>query len=163
MPYRNRAEVLNRLSGFPARLAAAARAAAAADAEPDGPPAGEWTALENVAHLVAVERSVWHARLDGLEASAPGSEPVWAWAEPGPAGDAVAAGLERALALFGQERQSTMGRLAALDEPGWARTGLHATYGRLDVAGLAGTAADHDEEHIAAMAKGRPGVPRRYG
>ncbi len=32
-----------------------------------------------------------------------------------------------------------------------SRTGVHATYGRLDVAGLLRLAIDHDEEHLAGL------------
>jgi hypothetical protein len=39
----------------------------------------------------------------------------------------------------------------ALDEAGWERFGTHATYGRLDVAGLVRLAIDHDEEHLAGL------------
>jgi hypothetical protein len=148
-----RQAVVARLAGFPDRLGPVARDVAEADAA-DGPPTGEWTALQNVAHLVAVERGVWHARLDGLAAN-PGVDPVWTWTEPGPADDAMGASLEGALAVFGRERMATLARLEALDEPGWARAGLHATYGRLDIAGLLRVAADHDDEHLAGMTKGR--------
>jgi hypothetical protein len=144
-----------RLMGFPERLAAVARDVAAADAAVGGPPAGEWSALQNVAHLVAVERSVWQARLDGLAASPVTLEPTWTWTEPGPAGDAMAASLDGALEVFLAEPLRTVARLAALDAGGWARTGAHATYGRLDVAGLMGIAGDHDDEHIATMQNGR--------
>jgi hypothetical protein len=41
--------------------------------------------------------------------------------------------------------------LTALDEAGWARSGTHATYGALDVAGLLRVAADHDDDHIAVL------------
>jgi hypothetical protein len=41
--------------------------------------------------------------------------------------------------------------VAAFDDAGWARTGVHATYGRLDVAALLRLAADHDDEHLAAL------------
>lgn len=149
-----------RLVGFPDRLGAVAREVADADAAAGGPPEGEWTALQNVAHLVAVERAVWHSRLDGLAASPADTDPVWTWTEPGPADDAMGASLEGALALFGRERMATVARLEALDEAGWARAGLHATYGRLDVAGLLRIAADHDDEHVATMTKGRPVTER---
>ena len=40
------------------------------------------------------------------------------------------------------------------DYDGWDRTGVHETYGRLDVAGLLRVAIDHDEEHLAGLARG---------
>lgn len=146
------ADVVGRLGAFPARVGALARAVARAVAAREavsGPPAGEWTARDVVAHLVAVERVVWQARLDTL---GPGrSEPHWSWIEPGPVDEPAAASLDGALAVFGAERAATLARLAALDEAGWTRAGIHATYGRLDVAGLLHVAADHDDEHLAAL------------
>lgn len=153
-----REEILARLTMFPGRLAEMARRVAAADDAVGGPPQGEWSARENVAHLVAVERAVWHARLDGLSTLPSGEAAAWSWVEPGPADEPDVATLESALALFARERASTLARLDALDEAGWARTGVHATYGRLDVVGLLALAADHDDEHITNMRKGRTGL-----
>lgn len=140
--------LLDRLVTFPGRLGVAARRAEAADG-PGGPPPGEWTAREAVAHLVAVEAAVWQARLDQL--SSGGLEPGWAWTEPGPVTDPAAARLEGAIALFAASREATVARLEALDDSGWARAGIHAVYGRLDVAGLLRVAAEHDEEHLVAL------------
>jgi hypothetical protein len=108
-------------------------------------PGDEWGPREIVRHLLTVERVVWHARLDQL---ASGNEPRWSFAEPGtgPADDRPLGALIEA---FAAERQATVGRLAALDEAGWARTGVHERYGPLDVAGLCRLAADHDDEHLS--------------
>lgn len=144
-----RTEVLARLAGFPDRLAVVARHAAADEAI-DGLPPGEWTAREVVGHLVAVEAAVWQARLD-LLASDP-AEPAWAWTEPAPVTDPAAATLEGALGLFAASRAATLARVETLDEAGWARTGVHVAYGRLDVAALLRVAADHDDEHLAGLA-----------
>lgn len=152
---RGRATLLSRLAAFPEILEQTAWTVDEADEAAGGPPAGEWTARENVAHLVAVERDVWHARLDGIAVLPAGEEPAWSWTEPGPVDDPEATELEGALDLFAEVREATLARLAALDEAGWARTGIHATYGRLDIAGLLGIAADHDDEHLANMQKGR--------
>ncbi len=148
--------VLARLTEFPARLARVAHVVADDDALAGGPPAREWTARENVAHLVAVERGIWRARLDQLAGSAPGVEPDWGWTEPGPTDDPSAATLEGALALFALERAATLARTSTYDEAGWARTGMHVRYGRLDVAALLRVAADHDDEHIVSMTASRP-------
>lgn len=143
-----RLAVVARLGAFPARLATVARAVEALEAVA-ARPAGEWTPRDVVAHLVAVEGVVWQARLAMLDASP--EEPAWTWTEPGPIEDPGAASLEGALGLFSAGRGLTLERLAALDDAGWARTGVHATYGRLDVAGLMRVAADHDDEHLAAL------------
>ena len=143
-----RAELLRRLASAPDRIALAARGRAASDDAAGGPPPGEWTVREAVAHLVSVEIVVWQARLDSLDA---GGTPAWTWTEPGPASDPEAATLEGALGLFAVLRAGTVARVADLDEAGWARAGIHATYGRLDVAGLLGVVVDHDEEHLAGL------------
>ena len=56
--------------------------------------------------------------------------------------------------MFAKRRAKSVATVRALDEAGWARFGTHATYGRLDVAGLLRLAIDHDEEHLAGIARG---------
>jgi hypothetical protein len=139
----DRAEILERLASFPARLTDAARAAA------DRPvPAGEWTPADVVRHLMAVEGEVWLARLATLAA---GREPRWSWTEPGPLPGFENASLDDVLGLFGRLRASTLDFMRMFDDEGWARTGIHDTYGRLDVAGLLRLAIDHDHEHLAGL------------
>ncbi len=144
----DRVELVGRLAAAPDRVARAARGRAASDEAAGGPPPGEWTARETVAHLVSVETAVWQARLDSLDE---GGAPEWTWTEPGPATDPAATTLEGALGLFAALRARTFARVAALDEVGWARAGTHATYGRLDVAGLLKVVVDHDDEHLAGL------------
>ena len=139
----DRAEILERLGSFPARLAQAARAAA------DRPvPAGEWTPAEVVRHLMAVEGEVWLSRLAELAA---GGELRWSWIEPGPLPGFENASLDDVLGLFGRLRASTLDFLRMFDDEGWRRTGIHDTFGRLDVAGLLRLAIDHDEDHLAGL------------
>lgn len=144
----DRRELLERLAAGPSRIADAAHRAAVAEAAAGGPPPGEWTARESVAHLVSVETLVWQARLDTLDA---GGTPSWTWAEPVPATGPQVATLEGALELFAALRAGTVARIADLDEAGWARAGIHATYGRLDVVGLLGVVVGHDDEHLAGL------------
>jgi len=42
-------------------------------------------------------------------------------------------------------------RLRALPLDGWRRAGIHATYGRLDVAGLLELMLEHDETHLGEL------------
>jgi hypothetical protein len=142
----HRARVLERLAAGPSRIAAAARRAAGQESVPR--PGAGWTAREVVGHLYLVEQVVFHARLDQLAA---GESPRWAWVEPGTAAAGDAPTLDDALDLFAARRAGTLGRVAAFDEPGWNRTGMHATFGRLDVVGLLGVIADHDDEHHADL------------
>jgi len=132
-----------RLAAFPATLADAARAA---HEEPPAP--GEWTPIEIVRHLIAVEEDVWHRRLGQLRTE---EHPRWRWVEPGQWLGAPGAGLEDVLASHARVRAETLTILDALGADGWARTGTHDTFGELDVAGLMGVAADHDDEHLASL------------
>jgi hypothetical protein len=145
----DRAALVERVASAPGRIADAARRLAAEDEAAGGPPPGEWSAREVVGHLVAVEIKVWQARLDSLDA---GGTPDWSWTEPGPATDPAARTLEGAIALLAASRSVTLARVTGLDEAGWARSGIHATFGRLDLAGLLAVAADHDDEHLAGLA-----------
>ena len=139
----SRAVLIESLAGFPGRLSPAARAAA------DRPvPRGEWGPTETVRHLIAVEAEVWQVRLARVAAE---DDPHWAWTEPGLAPGFEDAGLETVLAAFAQARAATTATIDALDEAGWARSGTHATYGRLDVEGLLRIAIDHDRSHLEGI------------
>jgi len=127
------------LAGYPARVAIAARAAATRPT-----PDGEWTPVEVVRHLIAVEVDVHQAR---LLAVAIGDGPRWDWTEPRPWPGEPDLDLEGVLERFAAMRATTVATLSALDADGWARTGIHATFGRLDVDGLVRLAIDHDDEH----------------
>jgi hypothetical protein len=120
---------------------------------PDVAPApGEWSAREVVLHLAAVDEDVWQPRLDALAAEA---FPSWPWVEPGLWSGSGDDSFEQALAVYRARRAATVARLDALDAAGWAKRGLHATYGELDVAGLMRIALAHDEEHLAQIARGQ--------
>lgn len=138
------AEVLARLAAVPDRLAVAARAAS-----PEPPAPGEWAPSDVVRHLIAVEEEVWHPRLARLASE---EHPFWTWAEPDRWTGQPDASLDDLLAIHAAARGRTVSTLAALGADGWARTGTHATFGVLDVAGLLTIAIDHDEEHIASLA-----------
>jgi DinB superfamily len=138
-----RHELLAALAAIPDRVGVAARAAAARPAPP-----GEWTAEQVVRHLVAVETDVHQARLRDLATQ---DDPRWTWAEPGPWSgepDLDLGGVLRRLAVL---RGATLAMVGALDDAGWARTGHHATFGVLDVAGVLRNALDHDEEHLRGL------------
>jgi hypothetical protein len=132
-------------AGFPARLAAAAKARVA---EWRPFPAGEWGPTETVRHLIAVEDEVHRARLAQI---AKKDDPHWTWTEPGLAPGFDDASLLEVLTAFARRRAKNVATVRALDEAGWARYGTHETYGRLDVAGLLRLAADHDEEHLGSL------------
>jgi hypothetical protein len=138
-----RLDVQRRVAAVPDRLAAAARSAIGRPV-----PAGEWGPSEVVRHLIAVEEAVWIVRLRQLAA---GEKPRWPWVEPDPWQGAPEATLDELLARFASLRAATVAILDGLDPEGWSRTGLHATWGEVDVAALMIRAVDHDEEHIASF------------
>lgn len=144
-----RAGLARRLVGAPARIRRAALAAETATPAP-----GDWTAQQVVLHLVAVETLVFQRRLEAL--SGPGS-PSWEWLEPGPADAGEGETLTDSLLQFAAARLATLDWVAALDEAGWQHSGQHATLGRLDVTGLMALAANHDQEHLAALVRLRAG------
>ena len=131
-------QLRDRLAAVPARVTeAAARAAEPAE--------GEWTARQVVLHLIAVEDEVWLARLGQLAAE---PNPEWPWVEPTFAYFPGDDSLENVVAAFATRRAATVAQLDALDDAGWARTGTHATYGLLDVAGLIQRALEIGRAHV---------------
>jgi hypothetical protein len=142
------AAVRDRLASFPSRLRSAAEAAGAVPATLAEP--GEWTPIEIVRHLIAVEEEVWQVRLRQLGTE---DHPRWRWAEPAQWLGSPDADLEAILDTYGEARASTLAMLDAIPGAGWARTGTHDTFGVLDVAGLMAVAADHDDEHLASLTR----------
>jgi hypothetical protein len=71
--------------------------------------------------------------------------------EPDPWAGQPGASLDELLGTYERARGRTMATLDALDDAGWARTGTHATFGVLDVAGLMTRAIDHDDEHVRSF------------
>jgi hypothetical protein len=137
-------DVRDRVAAVPDRLGEAARAAS-----PEPPAPGEWPPTDIVRHLIAVEEKVWHPRLRQFATE---DEPQWAWVEPDRWQGTPDATLDELLATYADRRATTIAMLDGLGDRGWTKTGVHATFGRLDAAGLMGKALDHDEEHIASLA-----------
>jgi len=152
-PHRERAAVTpeqralrDALAATPARMLAAVSEIA----DPEVPVVpGEWSVREVTLHLAAVEAEVWQPRLAALEAEA---FPHWPWVEPGQWTGPGVESFEGAIGVYAGLRAATVASLDALDDAGWARRGLHATFGELDVSALMRIALDHDEEHVAQIA-----------
>lgn len=138
----SRDDLVARFADVPARLAA--RLAPGTFV----PKPGGWSAREEVLHLLVVESVVWHRRLDDIAAT---DDAHWSTTEPELGTEPDERPLDELLAAFAAARASTVARVPRLDDAGWARSGTHAKYGRLDVAGLLRLALDHDEEHLAAL------------
>jgi hypothetical protein len=137
-----RARLIGRFADFPGPLRAAA--GAADRTRPDG----EWSSEQVVRHLIAVEMRVHQARLLDVAVH---DAPAWSWTEPGPWDGEPDLDLDGVLTRFAELRAATVARIRALDDDGWRRTGEHATYGMLDVAGLLRLATDHDAEHLRSL------------
>jgi hypothetical protein len=141
--------LVEQLAAFPDRLATAAHAADAAEAAGGRTvAAGDWSASQVIRHLIVVESEVWQGRLDSLASEL---DPHWNLVEPGFDDGSHHPPLETLLSTFASRRLDTVSRLEALDDTGWSRSGVHAVFGRLDVAGLCRIAIDHDEEHLASL------------
>jgi DinB superfamily len=138
-----RDELVEAFAGFPARFSVAARAA-----EGRQVPAGEWGPVEIARHLIAVEREVWWTRFASIVDE---DEPHWAWTEPGLESDLENATLDEVLPRHAEVRARSVAILDGFDEAAWTRTGVHATYGVLDVTALLRIASDHDAEHFASL------------
>jgi hypothetical protein len=138
----SRAESLDIFATFPGRLRVATLAAVA----PIAP--AEWSAIEVIRHLIAVEGQVHLSRLRQIAAE---DDPHWPWTEPGLAPGFDGAELSEVLETFAAARAATVELVLALDDDGWTRHGTHATYGRLDVDGLLRVASDHDGEHLRGL------------
>jgi hypothetical protein len=110
---------------------------------------GEWGQCEIVRHLIAVERAVWQVRFAEV---ATNDDPQWSWTEPGLAPGFDGSPIGDIVAEFARVRAETVAIVDAMDDAGWARSGTHATYGVLDVAGLLRIAIDHDAEHLRGIA-----------
>ena len=142
----DQAQLRDALAGVPRR----ARAALERLADPAAPSkAGEWTPRQVILHLVAVDAEVWQPRLAALVAE---DFPRWPWVEPGTWDGPGAETLDGAIRAHEAVRATTVAMLDGLDGDGWARRGMHATFGELDVAALMRIALDHDEEHLAQIA-----------
>jgi hypothetical protein len=149
----DRAEIVGRLAAIPDRLAEAARSAVGRPVS-----AGEWGPSDVVRHLIAVEEVVWHTRLRQLAAA---DRPTWPWVEPEPWQGEPGATLDELLESFATRRGETVAILDGFDEPTWSRTGIHATWGEIDVPALMVRAVDHDDEHIASFVEPGAATGRR--
>ena len=136
-------DLLDRLSSSAGDIVAAAGVAPRTGGTPNG-----WTTIEVVGHLHAVEVDVWQVRLRSLEVE---SDPWWDWTEPGTGLAEDAVSLDELCIRFSEARTQTVATLRHLDPTGWQRTGRHATFGALDVAGLMERALEHDLEHLRGL------------
>lgn len=139
----SRDDLLATFAGFPRRLADAVRETAGSPVPP-----GAWGAAENVRHLIAVERLVWHVRFVEVLTL---DDPHWSWKEPGQEPGLDDASIDDIVSAFAAVRAETVATVAGFTDDDWTRSGTHDTYGVLDVAGLVRLAIDHDEDHLRGI------------
>ena len=117
------------------------------------PPDGGWSPATVLAHLADAEL-VYAFRLRMVIAGARpflSSYDEEAWArrfaalEPDP---------KDSLARWRTVRDSTLRILDSLDEDEWKLSGLHAEFGELTVARIAGRMANHDRDHLNQIRRG---------
>ena len=92
-----------------------------------------------------MERLVWQVRFVEVLTL---DDPHWSWKEPGQEPGLDDASLDDIVGVFADVRAQTVATVPGFTDADWARSGTHATYGVLDVAGLLRLAIDHDEEHL---------------
>ena len=125
-------------------------------------PDGGWTPVRTVVHLAAVDVQVWTPRLRQLAAH---EHPTWAWTEPA-LGEGPDPRPDAAADAFLTARATVLETVAAMDGAALCSTGIHATFGELDVVRLLGEVLRHDAEHLASLAEtvaARPSGPARGG
>jgi uncharacterized damage-inducible protein DinB len=134
-------ELLDMVVQGPARLRAAADAAG-------GPPDGEWSAAQVLAHMTAVEH-LWLERVNLMmrETNAhirPGPNAKISQVEEELMSGDVAGNLE----AFNTVRGEMVSLLMGLSLRDWERTATHAIRGEISIADVVDQIIDHDNEHI---------------
>lgn len=117
---------------------------------------GEWPPAVVLGHLAQVDDQVWLDRLNSMvqAADAGSSAPEFAWWEPDPVQthdtykhQSVADVSADLIA----SRTRILTRLRELSEEQWQATGVHSTFGVIDVTALLIELLRHDEEHRGTL------------
>ncbi|GIV81169.1 MAG: hypothetical protein KatS3mg051_0523 [Anaerolineae bacterium] len=114
------------------------------------PAAGEWSPLEVLGHLIAVERDVYRPRLQMILST---DTPVLAALTESPA-PTIPPGAEQPralLELFVAERRVTLDLLATLTPEDWQRPAHHHRLGPTTLLEVADLIAQHDRQHLRQM------------
>lgn len=126
------------------------------------PPSGGWTPHQHVAHLLATEVNVFHARVPRmLEEELPRFE---SWDQEGymardyrPEGD-----IEALAEAFMKAREQTVEFFKPLTPDQWARTAIWPNGAEVDVAWVAERALAHALEHFVALLNLHQEFDRRH-
>lgn len=117
---------------------------------------GEWPPAVVLGHVSQVDDQVWSPRISHMvaayESGSPAPEFVW-W-EPDPLATLekfAVFSLEQASAELMASRTRLVTNLRELSSQQWAATGIHDTFGELDISTLLIEVLRHDEEHRASL------------
>ena len=146
-----RLELLKTLRAVPV-VAEALVATFDADALRRRPAAGEWAAVEVVAHLADTEERALGRVRRMVSEEAPVLAPF------DPAALAVERGyleldVDTELRRFAALRADHVSLLESLDDAGWNRTGIHGEHGRMTVERYETHVAAEDVDHLAQIAR----------
>jgi hypothetical protein len=117
---------------------------------------GHWSPPVVLGHVTQVDEQVWLPRITQMiDCQEYGmSAPSFGWWEPDPeATRATYAGhsLEQASAELMACRTKFVTYLRGMTQGQWTATGVHDTFGELDIASLLIEVLRHDEEHRASL------------
>lgn len=153
LPLDSFANVVERLRDAPRRAEWRLRAAspAAITAQPAD---GDWSALENLGHLLDLEE-LWETRIDQiLSGDVETMAPADLENRKTHAADHNARGLDAVLEEFVVARRRILDRLEGRGEADFAKTALHPRLKQpMRLLDLCVFVAEHDDHHIATMAE----------
>ena len=125
-------------------------------AEKAEPIDGEWPPAVILGHLVQVDEQVWLERINLMvdAKNAGNAAPEFAWWEPDPEKTFEVYkdhSVESASAELITSRTKLLTRLRELSESDWEATGVHSTFGVIDISALLIELLRHDEEHRGSL------------
>lgn len=141
------AAVLNRMRGaydtYAALIAASDEAAAHRQ-----PAAGEWSAVEVIAHLADLDQFNRTERYNAILMTESPQLPAYDPDARNAAGNHAAMSTTDVLAFFKAERDALLMLLEGLRPHEWARIGIHPRWGAQTLYELVARTPDHDEMHV---------------
>lgn len=142
-------DLLNRLTGIPARIASAVANMSDAD-KSVAPPNGEWSVSHILAHLRASDDILAHRLFAILTRENP-ALPAYderRWAEIAGYSEAD---FELSLNTFTLRRAELVNMLRQIDNESWQRLGTHEVKGAVSLFDVAASLVEHEEEHCAQL------------
>lgn len=154
-----RGELLQSLSGTPARVSELARGLSPSQLA-RRPREGEWSIGEILNHLLVGERDVIFPRLKRMLLEEAPVFPSSASSRTGFAAVPETRDVVADLLAFRRVRGETLAFLEGLKDSDWRRTGTTPTRGALTIEAYARYLAEHDAEHLLQLETARGVVER---